>query len=82
MGLSQLEGGMAGQQYCVTGARHTYFQSLEEGNPRSSRSASEVAAVVRELPLIALSVLSLGIWAPILAAITALAVALVLARLL
>ena len=49
---------MARQQYCVTGARHTYFQSLEEGNPRSSRSASEVAALVRELPLIALSVLS------------------------
>ena len=60
--------------------RHTYFQTFKEWKSRSSRSANEGAPLVRELPLIALSVLSLGIWAPILVALTSLAVALVLAH--
>ena len=55
---------------------HTYYQSAEEGKSRYSRLAAIVAPLVRELPLIALSVLSFGIWAPILVAVTLLAVAL------
>jgi len=59
---------------------HTYYQTAEEGKSRYSRLATKVAPLVRELPLIALSVLSLGIWAPILVAVTLLAVAFALAR--
>ena len=59
---------------------HTYYQTAEEGKSRYSRLATKVTPLVRELPLIALSVLSLGIWAPILVAVTLLAVALALAR--
>ena len=62
------------------GAHHSYYQSLEEGKSRSSRPKGKVAPLVEELPLIALSMLSLGIWAPILVVVTSLAVALVLAR--
>lgn len=62
------------------GAYNTYSRRVEEGKSGSCRSASKVATLVRELPLIALSALSLGIWAPILVAITSLAVALALAR--
>ena len=62
------------------GAYNTYSRRIEEGKSGASRSASKVASLVRELPLIALSALSLGIWAPILVAITSLAVALALAR--
>jgi hypothetical protein len=62
------------------GAYNTYTRRIEEGKSGSSRSASKVASLVRELPLIALSTLSLGIWAPILVAITSLAMALALAR--
>ena len=53
---------------------HTYYQTAEEGKSRYSRLATKVTPLVRELPLIALSVLSLGIWAPILVAVTLLAV--------
>ena len=56
------------------GGYHTCYQSAEEGKSRYSRLATKVAPLVRELPLIALSVLSLGIWAPILVAVTLLAV--------
>lgn len=59
---------------------HTYYQTAEEGKSRYSRLATKVTPLVRELPLIALSVLSLGIWAPILVAVTLLAVALALTR--
>ena len=59
---------------------HTYYQTAEEGKSRYSRLATKVTPLVRELPLIALSVLSLGIWAPILVAVTLLAVAFALAR--
>jgi len=62
------------------GGYHTCYQSAEEGKSRYSRLATKVAPLVRELPLIALSVLSLGIWTPILVAITLLAAALALAR--
>ena len=59
---------------------HTYYQTAEEEKSRYSRLATKVAPLVREAPLIALSVLSLGIWAPILVAVTLLAVAFALAR--
>ena len=58
---------------------HTYYQTTEEEKSRYSRLATKVAPLVRELPLIALSVLLLGIWAPILVAVTLLAAALALA---
>jgi hypothetical protein len=62
------------------GGYHTYYQSAEEGKSRHSRWASKVAPLVRELPLIAFCVLSLGIWAPIFGRRYLLAVALVLPR--
>jgi len=62
------------------GAYNTYSRKIEERKSGSSRSVSTVASLVRELPLIVLSVLSLGIWAPILVAITSLVVTLALTR--
>jgi hypothetical protein len=62
------------------GACNCYYQNLEETKSRSSSAVGKVTPLVKELPLIALSVLSIGIWAPILIVITSLAVALVLTR--
>ena len=78
-GLSRREEGWL-DSTVSKGAYNTYSRRVEEGKSGSSRSATKVASVVRELPLIALSVLSLGIWPPILVAVTSLAVALALAR--
>jgi hypothetical protein len=62
------------------GAYNCYYQNLEETKSRSSGAVGRVTPLVKELPLIALSVLSLGIWAPILIVITSFAVALVFTR--
>ena len=75
-----MERRIAGEQHHAKDGYHTYYQSAKEGKSRYSRLATEMAPLVRELPLFALSMLSLRIWAPILVAVTLLAAALDLGR--